>query len=200
MKRLINLLLPGLLLMLSCKGGVQHFSISELDAYAGSEKSGWVQQKSYNGINYAVKYRPASLIAVNEEEPDSVRVKRQETLNKMYRFNIDILVEGSSQSPLRYGISGLDEYNARLDYFLNQASKDIWLIDGTDTLRPSAYWFENNHNLTSHETIVLNFDNTNIKSEHIQLAFNDRLFRNGIIKASFQKSDLDKKIAITDDK
>lgn len=199
MKRLINLLLPGLLLI-SCNGGVQHFSAAGLNTYAGSEESGWVQRKSYNGINYVIKYRPASLIALNEDEPDTVRVKRQESLDKMYRFNIDILVEGSGQSPLRYGISGLEEYNARLDYFLNQAAKDIWLIDGTDTLRPAAYWFENNHNLTSHETIVLNFDNTNIKSKEIQLAFNDRLFRNGIIKASFQKSDLDKKIAITGDK
>lgn len=199
MKRLMNLLLPGLLFLFSCDG-VEKFSAAELDAYAGTDESGWVQRKSYNGINYVIKYRPASLITLHEEEPDSARVKREEALNKMYRFNIDILVEGSGQSPLRYGISGLEEYNARLDYFLNQASKDIWLIDGNDTLRPAAYWFENNHNLTSHETIVLNFDNTHIKSKEIQLAFNDRLFRNGIIKASFRKNDLDKKIAITDDK
>ncbi|MBL7705489.1 MAG: hypothetical protein JNM21_08050 [Taibaiella sp.] len=199
MKRLMNLLLPGLLFLFSCDG-VQEFSAAELDAYAGSEASGWVQRKSYNGINYVIKYRPVSLIALHEEESDSARAKRQEALKKMYRFNIDIQVEGSGQSPLRHGISGLEEYNARLDYFLNQASKDIWLIDGNDTLRPAAYWFENNHNLTSHETIVLNFDNTQIKNKEIQLAFNDRLFRNGIIKASFQKNDLDKKIALTYDK
>lgn len=199
MKRIRNLLLPGLLFLFSCDG-VQKFSAAELDAYAGSEKSGWVQRKNYNGINYVIRYRPSSLIALSEDEPDTVRVKRQEALNKMYRFNIDIQVEGSGESPLRHGVSGLEEYNARLDYFLNQASKDIWLIDGQDTLRPAAYWFENNHNLISHETIVLNFDNTHIKSKEVQLAFNDRLFRNGIIKASFQKRDLDKKIAITGDK
>lgn len=200
MKYLLRLLIPGILMMYACGDRVQKFSAEELDAYAGTEESGWVQRKSYNGINYVMKYRPASLIAMNEDEPDSIRTKRLEVLNNLYRFNIDILVEGSGQSPLRYGISGQEEYNARLDYFLNQAAKDIWLIDGEDTLMPSAYWFENNQNLTSHETIVLNFDKTKIKSKEIQLAFNDRLFRNGIIKASFQKSDLDKKIAITDDK
>lgn len=184
----------------SCNGGTKSFDQEGLKAYARSEKSGWVKSMGVGGVNYSVSYRHPALIAVMEEEPQETKQRRDSLLKTTYWFNIDISVEGYEQSPLRYQLSSLDEYNSRLDYYLNSAANDVWLLDGSDTIRPSSYWFENNHNLVGKETIVVGFDNAGTKSKHIQLAFNDRLFRSGIIKANFLKEDLDKIIIVTDRK
>ncbi|MCY1551149.1 hypothetical protein D9M68_874600 [compost metagenome] len=71
------------------------------------------------------------------------------------------------------------------------------LLAGTDTLHPASYWFENNQNLTPSETVVLAFEKPKQVPEEVQLVFNDQLFRNGTIKATFETKKLNKKISIT---
>ena len=85
-------------------------------------------------------------------------------------------------------MSGLDEYNSRLSYYLNRAQQDLKLVYGSDTLAPASYLFETNYNLTPQETMVAGFvlpQNDKEIRQPVQLAYYDRMFRNGIIKASW---------------
>jgi hypothetical protein len=192
------LVLLSLLNLCSCNNQPKRFTKEEIIAYSQTGKSGWSKGISVAGVKYDVSYRHPSLIFAIEDDVDSLIEGRDSLLRTSYWFNIDISIDGFNQSPLRYQLSSLEEYNMRLDYFLNRAIHDVWLEDGKDTFRPTSYWFENNHNLIARETIVLGFDNREINGKTVQLAFNDRLFRNGIIKANFQKEDLDKNIIVTD--
>jgi hypothetical protein len=88
-----------------------------------------------------------------------------------------------------YGITSLDEYNLRLDYFLNRAKDDIKLLYGSDTLHPSSYLFENNYNLTPQETIVVGFNlpgNDPFPIKDMQISYCDRIYKNGIIKTTYR--------------
>jgi hypothetical protein len=192
------LVLLSLLNLCSCNNQPKRFTKEEIIAYSQTGKSGWSKGISVAGVKYDVSYRHPSLIFAIEDDVGSLIEGRDSLLRTSYWFNIDISIDGFNQSPLRYQLSSLEEYNMRLDYFLNRAIHDVWLEDGKDTFRPTSYWFENNHNLIARETIVLGFDNREINGKTVQLAFNDRLFRNGIIKANFQKEDLDKNIIVTD--
>jgi hypothetical protein len=94
---------------------------------------------------------------------------------------------------LRYGLAEGADYAARLQYFVNDAPADIWLLYGTDTLHVAAYGFDNNYNLTPHETMVVGFvlpTGEDEPSRDMQLTYYDRVFGNGLIKATIRKEKL----------
>lgn len=185
------------ILFFSCTACKQEeFTIDELVKFSEDDKNGMRKSITLAGVNYVTQYRPAALIISAEGGPDSIDAKRLQLLNEMYWFNIDISIDGFNQSPIRYMLTSLEEYNARLDYFLNNAQRDIWILNNNDTLYPTSYWFENNHNLIPKETIVLGFEKSRLKEDAITLSFNDRVFKTGIVKFGFSKEKLDKKIVL----
>ena len=118
-----------------------------------------------------------------------------ESLKGTAWFNISIKRADGSITPLKYGIANLDEYNQRLNYFLNNAKDDIRLIYDADTLRPSAYLFENNYNLTPQETMVVGFTlpvSEDRPEKAMQLSFTDQVYKNGIIKVMYSREVLNK--------
>ena len=127
----------------------EEFTIDELVKFSEDDKNGMRKSITLAGVDYVTQYRPAALIINAEGGPDSIEAKRLQLLNEMYWFNIDISIDGFNQSPMRYMLTSLEEYNARLDYFLNNAQRDIWILNNNDTIYPTSYWFENNHNLIS---------------------------------------------------
>lgn len=198
MKRGISFLLGLCLLLVSCSEVKDKYTIDEFNQYLKQENCIYSAEQRAGNVVYQIRFRPSALISAIENEADSVREKRNRELDKMYWFNVIISVDGSGQSPLRYGISGLADYNERLDYYLNRAGNDIWIENGDSKVTPGGYWFENNHNLTPYETIVVGFDRSMIRNEPITLCFNDRALRSGIIRSTFSLENLNKKIVITD--
>lgn len=198
MKKAINVLCVFSLFLLACN------QTDRWDKSGNNSKNDLVQNLGIsktiqvNEIRYSVEYRPTEAIIETERLSDKEQEKRLEELSEVYWFNIKISVDGFDQSPLRYGINNLDEFNQRLDYYLNYAMADIWITCQKDTLMPISYLFENNQNLISHETIIVGFDKTKIQGNVLQLAFNDRVLKSGIIKATFNIKDLNKTAELTD--
>lgn len=195
MRKVISIVLCFACGLSSCKS---EFTYDELADHSRSEKSGMQQRAAVGDLKYTAQYRPSSLILATEELQGTEREDRMAVLEKMYWFNIDVELEGTDQSPLRYQLISLDEYNSRLDYFLNHAQRDIWIMNGSDTVFPVSYWFENNHNLVGKETMVLAFDKEQLTNDRPVISFNDRVFRTGIVKFPFSKKVLDKKIVLKD--
>jgi hypothetical protein len=160
--------------------------------YAEDKDNGLRKEISVGNMHYTIQYKPADYI-VASEHPDSGKVaERLSQLKGMVWFNISFQVEGFGQSPLRYRISGLDEYTARQDYFLNKAPNDLYLLYGKDSLTVNSYWFENNQNLTPYETMVVGFKlpgNLSEPEQDLRLSYYDRIFKNGIIKTVIKKED-----------
>lgn len=187
MKAVINLLLAGLLLA-GCAG--------EQDPvrYAESKSNGLRQEISIGEVIYTVQYKPAAYIVQQEHLEATAAAERRKQLEGTAWFNVSFRIREYNQSPLRYKVNGLEEYTARQNYYLNQAPADIYLLYGEDTLYVNSYWFENNQNLSAHETMIVGFrlpDGQDKPERDLLFSFYDRVFRNGIIKAVIRKEDLD---------
>lgn len=163
--------------------------------YAQNTENGLRKDIALGNMVYTFQYKPQDYILKMEHldsrtEEYKERVKQ---LQGMAWFNISFTVKGFEQSPLRYQVSGLEEYNSRQDYFLNTAPKDIYMLYGKDTLYVNSYWFENNQNLAAHETMIVGFKlpDTDTKPEKdMQVSYYDRIFKNGIIKIIIKEEDV----------
>lgn len=182
----ISLLFISVSLVLSC--GTQRVKDStEYIAYLENEKHGLRKNIILDNYKYDIQLRTPEYVVILEQL-ESIQ-KTQTRLNQLQQtiwFSIRISISNYGESPLRYRVNGLEGYNQRLDYYLNEASNDIYLMYGTDTLYLSSYWFENNHNLLPFETIILCFllPDKNINKD-LLLSFHDRVTNHGIIKAKF---------------
>ncbi len=192
MRKATNLIVYGLMFFccFSCKHSMK---AADYIRYINNKENGFKKILQIEGWNFCMQYRPYDYIMLMENKGQLNGYdleKRKSELNGTAWFNISIKRIDNSITPLRYGISSIEEYNTRLNYYLNEAEKDITLIYGSDTLRPVSYLFENNYNLSPQETMVVGFylpKGENDPRKNMQLSFIDRVFKNGIIKAEFSE-------------
>jgi hypothetical protein len=165
--------------------------------YVQNKEHGLKKTVQVTDWEYAIQYKPYDYIILMENKGNRKAFdvsKRKDELKGTAWFNISFKLADGRVSPMRYNLSSKDEYDQRLNYFLNGATHNIRLIyGGRDTLRPIGYLFENNYNLTPQETIVVGFalpGGETRPQKDMQLSYNDEAFKNGIIKAIYKKQDL----------
>jgi hypothetical protein len=161
--------------------------------YAEDPGNGLKKEVAVGEMVYTIQYKPAGFIVEKEHLDSAAAAERLRQLSGMVWFNISFSIKGFGQSPLRYKITGIDEYTQRQNYYLNQAPADIYLLYGNDSLLIDSYWFENNQNLAPFETMIVGFKlpaPDTIPVQDLRLAFFDRVFKNGIIKCVIKKEDI----------
>lgn len=182
--------LVTLAIFAGCK---QSLKSNEYILYVRNIENGLCKNIVLDGWKYVIQYRPYDYILLQEHNNIKENGKRRQELAGTVSFIIKVKRDDNSVSPLRYNLKSREEYDQRLDYFLNHAGKELKLLYGNDTLYPTAYEFENNYNLTTEETMLVGFTlpgKEQAPSKDMQLSFNDEVFKNGIIKAKFRKEDL----------
>lgn len=173
--------------------GRQH---DDIVSFAQQPEHGLRKDVTIGKMTYTVQYKPQAYILKMERLDENRKQEYDERMKQLEGtawFNISFSIKDYSQSPLRYEVSGLEEYTNRQDYFLNAAARDIYLLYGKDTLYVNSYWFENNQNLTAHETMIVGFSlpgNAKKPEKDMQLSYYDRVFKNGIIKVIIKKDDV----------
>lgn len=127
------------------------------------------------------------LSAQNGIRYEAARISNEEYDRKgVLWLRIKLLGEGG-QSPIRYN-TAYGEYTGLLDYYLNHAQEDIHLEACGRKIAPVGYWFENNYNLVGFDVINVGFDTEGMDpscADDGMVVFNDRNFKNGIIKLSY---------------
>lgn len=194
MKRATNLflLLGACLMLMSCKR-----EKSDVVRYVENKDNGLLKEVDLGDNIFLVQYTPVSYMLKKEglKKGSENFEKREKALTGSIWFNIQLKIRNYAESPLRYHVDGLEAYQNRLNYYLNQAPHDIGLIYGKDSIAASSYWFENNQNLLPYETMIVGFTlpgNEKKVTKDIQLVFFDRVFGNGIIKVFFSKNNINK--------
>jgi hypothetical protein len=186
MKQVINILILGIML-----SGCNRQQDPVL--YTEDKENGLRKTVEVGDVIYDIQYKPPAYIARLEHLDKAAEEERIKALQGMAWFNVSFKIKDFNQSPLRYKLTSLDEYTARQNYFLNEAPKDMYMLYGKDTLYVNSYWFENNQNLSLHETMVVGFKlpGKALKPEEdLRFSFYDRVHKNGIIKAIINKGDL----------
>lgn len=160
-------------------------------------RNGLHKTVSVNGWDFMFQYKPVDYVVLSEMRETTAAdyySDRRKALHGTVWFNISFKRSDNSKSPLRYNLPDKETYEKRVDHFLNDAIHDVRLVyGGSDTLFPSAYIFENNYNLAPQETMVVGFKLPNgieSPSEQMQISYYDRIFKNGIIKATFSKQQI----------
>lgn len=197
MKKGISLVVIAGYLLTACNTNFSN--TADAKKFIEDKDNGLRKEIRVDRIVYCYQYKPTDYMMANEagDEDPAAQEQRKKDLDQMWWFNVELSVADFNQSPLRYQLTSMEEYQQRQDYMLNYAPRDFALIADADTLHPASYWFENNQNLTPHETVVLAFEKPKQIPEEVQLVFNDQLFRNGMIKATFETKKLNKQINIT---
>jgi len=193
------MIIRNVLLVLICVSALscrkKHLDLGEFKAYVESKQNGLVSSTVVSEWEYKVQYKPAAYIVLHESGSELSAEERSRQLEGTAWFNIYIKRKGGEANPLRFGVTSLQEYEARYNYFLLEAVNDISLRYGAEILRPISYVFETSYNLAPQEVIVVGFalpDGVAAPSEDMQLVYYDQVFKNGIIKASFDKEYLTK--------
>ena len=170
--------------------------VADYVSYVHTKESGLIKTTAIDGFEFSMQYKPDDYIILMENKGNLLNEnyeKRKSELKGTAWFNISIKRADNNITPLKYGVSSLEEYNTRLNYYLNEAKKDIWLVYGNDTLRPISYLFENNYNLTPQETMIAGFylpKGEDFPRKNMQLSYNDGVFKTGIIKATYTERSL----------
>jgi hypothetical protein len=103
-----------------------------------------------------------------------------------YWVRLNIASKNSNQNPLMLDVIDYQDYQNRLNYFLNIAEKNIQITNNNGEVLPIlSYSFENSYNLKPSCDLLVCFDNSEIKSKEIIISYFDDLFGNGIIKTTY---------------
>lgn len=179
------LIVSGLFCFASCH---KRLGSDQYMAYVNDAKNGLVKTVVVGQWEYLVQYRPHDYMVMSEQLNIGQINDRLKQLEGTAWFNISFKNTVNNVSSLRADVTSKEMYDERLNYFNNEAVKDISMIYGKDTLYPASYLFENNYNLTPQETMVVGFTLPDkIPLQDMQIIYNDKVYKNGIVKAKITK-------------
>jgi hypothetical protein len=184
------------IVLLSCAACKHRMRLADYVSYINNKENGFKKISQIDGWEFCIQYKPYDYIMLMENKGNFKGYdleKRKAELMGTAWFNISIKRADNGISPLKYGVASIEEYNCRLNYYLNEASKDIKLVYDKRTLQPISYLFENNYNLSPQETIVVGFylpEGEYYPEKNMRISFVDRVFKNGIINATYSEETL----------
>ena len=188
------------LLLAGCSRSPQTLAGNDLIRFVEDTDHGLKKEVKAGDWTYELQYKPVDYVIAVEGRGnvnEAVYRDRRKELDQTLSFNVSFKNEQEKTEPLRIGIKDMDEYNHRLSYYLNEANHDFALIADGDTLYTAGYVFEPNYNLLQEQKMVVSFSlrkheqtTGNEHPRNMQLVFKDRVFNNGIIKATWSEDDL----------
>ncbi len=143
-------------------------------------------------LEYDFKLRTPRFIALKDAFPEDGKSYNPEAYNKRLSdlenhviLFIEQKVNTGNLSPLKYRLENQQQYTSRVMYYQFDASSDICLICGEDTVRPASYVFENNMDLSTYNRMVVIFPACGKDMAEMKFQFHDRALHNYFIKSTF---------------
>jgi hypothetical protein len=151
--------------------------------------------KSLNGYGFSLQYESVDYKIVKKHHGKGITRalldrERQEYDSLQY-FVLRIKNE-SGQDVLKSGIADVDSYYARVQYLFSAVQKDMYIVEGSDTLRCMLSHFERDYSLSPYVTLVTGFELKSGKTSATDKVFviEDNAFGNGIIKIKINAGDI----------
>ncbi|WP_306013938.1 MULTISPECIES: hypothetical protein [unclassified Allomuricauda] len=174
--------LLAVLLAMACKP--KTFDTKEdLYGYLKNPDNGYHLQKSVNGIDYALTYRPTDLVVSQFMDKD-VDTERVDQLRKQYSdylyFNLGISANGKEL--LTQKVQNRSEYGAMVNQLAFGMAEKITLTNDTrDTLQLLDYSYPRMYGMGSSTELLLVYRNSTDVStgEHLYLSIKDLGFGTG---------------------
>ncbi|MBL4756018.1 MAG: hypothetical protein JKY52_20795 [Flavobacteriales bacterium] len=189
-------------LVLGCSDQSVQYSY---ETWVESEENGLRKSKPVGNYQYSIQYRPWSYIAKRElrdESYDETKMKKKiHEMDELQYFSLRIALRKDEGDVLRSGLYGEGEYEERIAYLNGHINKDIFLLDGGDTLSCVLHHFERNFGIAPYLNVSLGFEITADEKEAIlnevpfaysdkSLVFEDKLFGTGMVRLTIRGEDL----------
>ena len=169
--------------------------LNEFVSWVADTKNELSKSKEITDIDYRICYLPAESMAYMELKNENFSQEQFKQSCKYYTdmsyFNFRIELKQGSGELLKYHLNSPQQYNDRINYMAFGMQKDVFLIQGKDTLYSGLYHFERIFEVAPYATVMLAFDNKKFKREkEFTIVFNDRLFNKGYIKYNYKSNQL----------
>lgn len=159
--------------------------------WVANKENNLVKNKEISEMNYKLSFMPKEYLAhlelkneVYTEEQFAESVKHY---SEMTYFNFRIELVGGSGELLKYNLNSGQQYNDRINYMSFRMPKDIFLIQGKDSLSPDLFHFERIFEVAPYATVMIAFDDEKFNpAEEFTIVYNDRLFNKGCIKFNYR--------------
>lgn len=154
----------------------------ELVSWVENPDRGCIKEKVIKNIGFRVAYTPTPYMAIKENGGNLTPENYQEALDRLTgltHFNLTIFPsDGSSQDLLHYQTANMRQYQEKIYYYSFPFQKDIYLVQGADTLPCALYHFARDHGLSPQIQFALAFEQRNSKQD-MQLVINEKVFGSG---------------------
>lgn len=185
MRKVISTVFLLLLVCISSCGKKEFHSQQEYVIWIENKENGLRREVPSGDFNYIFQFKPADYIICKERRNNDTGGRATQLKHSVW-FNVYLQPRDSRRDPLKDKVSGLDEYNQRLNYFLSAAAKNFTLEYGGKEAEQIGYYFENNYGLTPMDVMIVGFRIPDaVPEKDFTISYADELFGNGIIKANF---------------
>jgi hypothetical protein len=187
---LVVLMMHGLV---SCKGKID----GQQYIQALAETEGLHKTVNAGGISYTFRISTAEAMAWKDSyDPETQKVDKSQYSKRLGELKgfvfvfIDQKVTDRNISVLKYNATSNAEYEERVKYYEFRAGSDIRMLCNDMEYPPSSYQYENHMDLSPVNIIVAAFPVCD-QSKEWQIVFNDRIMNNLLLKANFNKQDIE---------
>lgn len=194
----VKLILFFIIGILSCnQKHIQKVGVGDYITYFENKENGLCKEIEVGECAYTFQFKNAQYIVAKQKvqglQGDSL-VQRMHRLKESIWFNIQLSNHKRTESLLRYKAAGLDEYNWRLNYFLQEAEQHFYAEMNGKALKRVGYYFENNYGLTPIDLMVVGFalPTGEAMQGDIHCSYEDKLFNNGTLNVVIKKKDIEK--------
>ena len=164
-------------------------------AFVEEPRNGLRKTKEIEDMVYTLQYTPLEYVIAMEKLKDTLSseevTKRKDELKDMQYFTLKIEAKNNNLELLRYKLESDEEYQDRVHYFSFDMQKDIYLMDGKDSIPCALYHFERNFGVAPYAKFVLGFETSQGNViEDKKFSLNDRVFNVGRINIKINKNSI----------
>ncbi|MBL7884406.1 MAG: hypothetical protein JNL69_10090 [Bacteroidia bacterium] len=170
-------------------------SLDRFVEFVANKENQLTKNKEISDINFQLAFMPKEYLAYlelkNENYSKEQFAKTASHYEGMSYFNLRLhLLKGQGEL-LKYNLSSGQQYEARIKYMSFEMQKDVFLVQGNDTLLPGMFHFERIFEVAPYATVMLAFDNAKFnQEEEFTIVYNDKLFNKGFIKYNYKNNQL----------
>lgn len=173
----------------------EQMTVSEFTDWFALKQNSLSKVRVISEMKYSLSYLPAEVMAYLElrnEDFDFERFKKVQTgYSEMTYFNLKLEVLDGRGELLKYKLDSPAQYEDRIKYFSFKIEKDIYLIQGNDTIWPGLCQFERIFEVAPHVNVMFAFDNRVFdRNREFTIVYNDKVFEKGTIKYYYQNNQL----------
>lgn len=171
-----GLLITQLAMLKTCGNTPQALERGAYVQWVEAPENGLLLARSIGEYEFALQYKPAEYIVLQENGPDVPAAKLQQgcaDIADMEYFTFRIGKRDGSDL-LKDDVSTTDQFTSRLAYFSAAMQHDLFVVSGTDTFPCLLFHFERTYGVDPRSTFLLGFDITALKNSHspAELIFN----------------------------